>query len=806
MRRLVSLVLALVFCLGLFSSCSGKEDFSKGDFVVSAEDFFDDALHSLLSPDAYEVLFGSSEKKLEGSVSFDSLSFYDEKQAKEISLNSLLSLSFTGARSFDGWILDGDGKLAEDPFSFSSSFAPSGSEITVRNYIENEFSVNLTDFTGLCALSTLKNDIFLLMNTVFTETEKNVKQSTIEKSFEKVDGLGKITKYSAVFNNALSKDYASSVIEAIFSSSPAVSNSLGSYFFNINEIIAGDKAQYGKNLIARINADNNFNVRVNKYEYKNRVVQLSVEINATDEDLCRKLIYSCPHEDDVSLSYISSAIGMPIFSMTLNDGLYTVDFNNSYVFSFKKNEATDNFDTEIKFIIPRFSEFLYLKMSFTEEENETTVNLSFYDNNKTFEGEIKLCFALSDKYEEKSYLPSPDSLMIDNSIEGAAVYDKVTEKLFSKVPELALIMPYDISVTKELSPEVGGVIGDDEYSLTPYLFYLQQNRDYYYTVAKTYYADQLSAGKDVWSVILTTGNTVKEEIFKTAEKDYISSYYIDKYFEQSELDLSFEDLVRLKDEINQTFTPDALKEFCSNIGCSEEGLRYLFSLYYKQAKIFDSFYGKAGTEPITDELLKEVFNENYLGFKYVLLFNFDINDPDYSSFEGEELEKVRARAKECFKKVSTKEISMEDAIKTYSSEFYSDEEITSSGEDPDEIKKFNKELLEGFVIDRQGYTDDKNSNPYPLKIVEMLSDMKYGSVEYLEDDDNGFWIFERIDISDRFGTYRETLYSSASTRLQEELIESWIKLSEYKLKDSCYSVSLEKMGHFFFLQNANETE
>ena len=211
-----------------------------------------------------------------------------------------------------------------------------------------------------------------------------------------------------------------------------------------------------------------------------------------------------------------------------------------------------------------------------------------------------------------------------------------------------------------------------------------------------------------------------------------------------------------------------------------------------QSKVFADIYGEAGKTPVTVNDVKALFDASYAGVRFVTLFNFDPSDS--SSLDSASLEKVKERAKECFKKLTTGEISMDDAIREYSDAY---KYVQTDGD------RDSSEYFVGTLVGKDGKSD---AFTFPTDMTSALFDLKVGEFGYFEDSESGFWVFERIGTDDKFSDYKDTLRDSLLSELQTQALSTWRASQKYSLDKSVISEYNIKSLPSVFVQRTSDAD
>lgn len=793
MKKIISVLIVLSVFAGLFcSACSSGTSEEDGEYLYSPENFFGDAVHSLIPDSVYTYLFSDGSAGLSGTLSFSDMYFTDVETGERYSYPKVLDADFISAKNSDGLRASGSFTVGSKSSEFSFESDSANSKIYADSLLSEALTFDLYDLTGIGHLADVKDGFASLYKRISDEISEGLSDAvsvteSIELSEDENDK--KVIKTVFSFGQDSSERIANNILSLAYSSENSLGELFGRYFFDLYGIDSENFVRYGENLRNSVSAAEDFTVIVEKYTYKNRLVRTVISTQSSDTTLCRKLTYSCTATDKASLTYENQSVGMPLFSIDLSDGMYTVDLNGTYSFSFKAQTPSDKMKTEISVRMPFFEEEFFICSDYSVAADGFSVSVDVYDENGTFGGKMSLNADVTDKIPEITVNTPDRGLVLENSERGASAYDKLASFLISEFSGFGKLIPSDISVSSDLGTECAATIGDDNYSLSAYLYFLQQSRDTCENIALNILEDGQTDTSDFWLIELPNGKTLEEYAYSLAEESYISSYYIIKYFNENGLSLSLSDYISVKNSVD-SLGKDKIEEFCSRLGCSESALRYLYSVSYMQSKVFSDIYGEAGKTPVTYSDVKSAFDLSYAGIRFVSVFNFDPEDG--SELDDETVDEIRKRAKECYKKVTTGEITMDDAIREYSDAY---KYI------PDQDERDTSEYFLGTTVGTDG---ESSAFTFPASMTEGLFDLKIGEYGYFEDPESGFWICERTDISDSLVGYYEQIRSELISTLQIQALSDWRSSQSYTMNESAVSKYDIRTFPSVFLLNADE--
>ena len=159
-----------------------------------------------------------------------------------------------------------------------------------------------------------------------------------------------------------------------------------------------------------------------------------------------------------------------------------------------------------------------------------------------------------------------------------------------------------------------------------------------------------------------------EWVDKETEKKCLEHVTVNKKFDEMKLSIKDSD----KEYVNGY--ADYFEEDNSNIyyynGVGKESFKEYLTEYYKKNAIFDSIYGKDGSESIKDEDVKKYYKDNTARVKYVKL---DLTDSDGNELDDSGKKEVKELADKYLKEVSDKKgdqlLEAFDDIKTEYDEY-----------------------------------------------------------------------------------------------------------------------------------------
>lgn len=186
-----------------------------------------------------------------------------------------------------------------------------------------------------------------------------------------------------------------------------------------------------------------------------------------------------------------------------------------------------------------------------------------------------------------------------------------------------------------------------------FIFYTMQS----YNDAKTQLAEEMDATPSLSEVEDAEIDGVDStKWIQDKATQYCSDFVaIEREFEKIGGELSEEDLEEIDSSVEKVMSNDSQYNYTEN-GISEESLRDIATISYKSNYIFNYYYGTEGEKGISEDELKDYFDNNFARVKYVSM--------SYLDSEGNKLDesgkkKIRDMANEYADRVNKKSSAQE---------------------------------------------------------------------------------------------------------------------------------------------------
>lgn len=266
-------------------------------------------------------------------------------------------------------------------------------------------------------------------------------------------------------------------------------------------------------------------------------------------------------------------------------------------------------------------------------------------------------------------------------------------------------------------------------------------------------------------------------------------------------------------------------------GCGQESYTKLMTNSFKESQLFYHIYGEGGEREVTEEELRDLFNQQYA---HVNIFDVDCSDDEGNPLEGHELEIVEERVANLIERLdngedfetvkadyeaeveaeqaaeeesassdtSSDETSSEETSASESSasseESAASEESSASGETSEvsedasstesssssEETASSETSAESSSSDTSSDTEtdtdtsvyiNTDTTSYPEELVTLLMDASAGEYGSWNDEDGTIYVWVRLENDDTgFETYRDTILQNEKWEEYTQLEQDWI--------------------------------
>lgn len=309
------------------------------------------------------------------------------------------------------------------------------------------------------------------------------------------------------------------------------------------------------------------------------------------------------------------------------------------------------------------------------------------------------------------------------------------------------------------------------YPVEPYRFYLQWVRDYWYSSISAIASN--TTGVPSWAELLertdfTAPQTLSQAMITSAQDQYMTYLYAEETFKALGLSLDAEDEKAIdeliqKDWVN-VYGHDRFNAIRNALGLSYEEFRNLLACNIKSEKIVQHYYGEGGESEITEEAMKERYDNYYVRFKYVI---FMTKDSDGNKYGETKMNEIKAKKDAALAELDAG-VSFEDVLVKYSEDYtdITDSKLTAAEKASYEAQ--NKKMLEdGLVANDSGVFDANLANYYGITVDEDVVDavfaLKEGEVDVVTIDDS-IWIVKKYS-----ATEKESYFNDVKEQIFREL-------------------------------------
>lgn len=533
--------------------------------------------------------------------------------------------------------------------------------------------------------------------------------------------------------------------------------------FSVNDIYAGSLDRYLENVLYALN-EFGYTFSWSRTVLHNEVIEEEFFVHCNNEDYSRRLCYRCYCPENISLQTDNAQLS---FSKTDEGAAFACRY------------GTTNISVENSFVDNSISQQISLSMS------GTTYNADIF---YTFSGSAysaKINIAVDDSSFSFTARSVPDFVaptdydVLTNDVAGAAVYDRVLAELFKKFPELEKIGLTPISIEMLASDTVGAVIDGQDYDAVLYQYIALQNRDYYSSLAAMNWPEDTF--EQALQETITTGQKLGDYINELNKQSYLLIYCVDREFEKLGAELTIPQLMDVAAGLKQNYPADVLENYCNQLHITPAMLRSVYaSCFYKQNIVNDYYWGDAGQNRVNIADARQTYMSEYTGVQYIIKYTVGY---DSQPLPEDELTALRDVMQNCYNKLNSGDLSIEDAIREYSEDYVADELLSSYASDAQkQAIESNEQLLKGLIIDSNGYVDASKSYAFPAEILQKVQGMSVGERAYLETQ-LGYWIIQRTDISGRFNEKASYAIAQLCTAQISAMSQNWVNALSVQFND-----------------------
>lgn len=259
-------------------------------------------------------------------------------------------------------------------------------------------------------------------------------------------------------------------------------------------------------------------------------------------------------------------------------------------------------------------------------------------------------------------------------------------------------------------------------------------------------------------------------------------------------------------------------------GCGQESYTKLMTNSFKESQLFYHIYGEGGEREVTEEELRDLFNQQYA---HVNVFDVDCSDDEGNPLEGHELEIVEERVANLIERLDNGEdfetvkadyeaeveaeqaaeeesasessASSEESAASEESSAVSEDTSSSASSETSEVSEdassaesssaseetaSSETSAESSSSDTSSDTEtdtdtsvyiNTDTTSYPEELVTLLMDASAGEYGSWNDEDGTIYVWVRLENDDTgFETYRDTILQNEKWEEYTQLEQDWI--------------------------------
>ncbi len=266
---------------------------------------------------------------------------------------------------------------------------------------------------------------------------------------------------------------------------------------------------------------------------------------------------------------------------------------------------------------------------------------------------------------------------------------------------------------------------DDTISTGEYVFYLMDA----YQSAHNKLAEQG----------ITTTNIAEETIEEKSAPDWIVSKAIDackeklaieQLFKEKNLELTEEELKKADESTNSIWESSG-SMYERNFGINKDAIHQAYSLLNaKREKLFNAYYGKDGSDAVSDEEITDYYKKNYISLKF------------YAKMPTTETETSNENSEENAENKEEKKVETDESIQKQFGEYV--EAINNGSKKIDQIRDLIKanDKVEGEHDPLAEQVINLSSPAFPQEIIDAVKDLAVGKAAQVKFNDAHFFLYK----------------------------------------------------------------
>jgi len=351
-------------------------------------------------------------------------------------------------------------------------------------------------------------------------------------------------------------------------------------------------------------------------------------------------------------------------------------------------------------------------------------------------------------------------------------------------------------------------IDNEKLPVGPYAFYAYYTRDNYQTNLSYYgvtdFTSALTEQAD------STGTKLYAYIINETKNSYLQHILTERKFDEYGLTLTDQQKEAVDTAYKETWEDgygiEKLTEILKTLELTSSEFKEMISITYKNSQLTDYLFGEGGTYEVTEEELKNNYQQNYERFRYIAVSKVD---SDGNNLTTDELISKKAAVDQAYQRALDGE-DFGNLIAEYSEDY-----LTISDDLTDDQKTYyeqqNQQAREdGLVTDTNGIFNYEYYYYYQYSldssIVNAVFSMDVGDVQLIELS-TSFWLIQKCDKNEKddyFESKRSLIYSSIVSPILEELYTEWGNELLITFNDSAVNkYDPRKIGSLFLTESAS---
>lgn len=233
-------------------------------------------------------------------------------------------------------------------------------------------------------------------------------------------------------------------------------------------------------------------------------------------------------------------------------------------------------------------------------------------------------------------------------------------------------------------------------------------------------------------------------------------------FDEMGLTFSEEEIKQIDVTLNNSW--DSYQDYYESMGISKSSAKIAIESMYKYNKVFNAIYGEGGTQEVKESEVKNYLDDNYARVKYIAI---QLKDGEGNLFKSAQKAEAKKMAEDYISR--SEDESFNNLIDEYT-DFYNGEINKATDKDN------SSEVVSSKSTEESDYNYEtiltKNTESPSKEVVEKAFSMKASNKPVLIEEDEVYYILQKLDIKERNDLVEDQKESIINEMKQQEFKDS----------------------------------